>query len=107
MIIGTIIANHFGGENICPHLIRYFMNASTKTIPETENLSELLDLATGYQKAKVLFSFAELNIADILQEKPLSAKENAEIMKINPLAMERFLNACVSIGLLEKTGENY
>lgn len=83
------------------------MNASLKTIPETENLSALLDLATGYQKAKVLFTFAELGVADILREKPLSAKETARIMKMNPLAAERFLNACVSIGLLEKSENNY
>jgi predicted O-methyltransferase YrrM len=83
------------------------MNASLKTIAETENLSELLDLATGYQKAKVLFTFAELKLADILRKKPLTAKEAAQTAKINQLAMERFLNACVSIGLLEKVGENY
>lgn len=83
------------------------MNASTKPIPETENLSVLLDLATGYQKAKVLFTYAELGIADILSEKPLTAKQAAQTAKINSLAMERFFNACVSIGLLEKVGENY
>jgi hypothetical protein len=83
------------------------MKVSTKTVPETENLSALLDLATGYQKAKVLFVFAELGIADMLREKPLTAKAAAERAKINTLAMERFLNACVSVGLLEKSGNNY
>ncbi|HEX8637633.1 MAG TPA: methyltransferase [Pyrinomonadaceae bacterium] len=83
------------------------MNASLKTIPETENLSALLDLAIGYQKAKVLFTFAELGVADVLREKPLPAKAVAQTAKINPLAMERFLNACVSVGLLEKSNESY
>jgi ubiquinone/menaquinone biosynthesis C-methylase UbiE len=83
------------------------MKVSTKIVPETENLSALLDLATGYQKAKVLFTFVELGIADLLREKPLTAKAAAQSAKINTLAMERFLNACVSVGLLEKSGENY
>jgi predicted O-methyltransferase YrrM len=83
------------------------MKVSTKTVHETENLSALLDLAIGYQKAKVLFAFAELGIADMLRKKPLTAKAAAERAEMNLLAMERFLNACVSVGLLEKSGDDY
>jgi len=92
-----------------------FMNASLSTFPESEKLSELLNLATGYQKAKVLFTFAELGVADILREKPLSADKISEKIsekiskkrKVDALAMERFLNAAVSVGLLEKDDVNY
>lgn len=73
----------------------------------TENLSELLQLATGYQRSRVLFAFAELEISKVLSENPLSADEVARIVKINPLAMERFLNACVSVGLLHKDGNRF
>ena len=83
------------------------MNASLSTLSESEKLTELLNLATGYQKAKVLFAFTELGIADILREKPLSADEISVITKITKLAMERFLNAAVSVGILEKDGERY
>jgi predicted O-methyltransferase YrrM len=83
------------------------MNYSLQSFPEAAQLPEFLNIATGYQKAKVLFTFAELDIAGILREKSLTAKEIGETVNIQELAMERFLNAAVSIGLLEKTGAQY
>ena len=44
-----------------------FMNVSLPTDLESEKLSESLNLATGYQKAKVLINFTELGIPGILQ----------------------------------------
>jgi hypothetical protein len=43
------------------------MNVSLPTDLESEKLSELLNLATGYQKAKVLFTFTELGNPGIFQ----------------------------------------
>jgi predicted O-methyltransferase YrrM len=83
------------------------MNKNFDVLPETEKLSELINLATGYQRAKVLFAFDELKIADILRKKPLDSEEIARTLNINALAAERFLNASVSIGLLEKIGKTY
>lgn len=45
------------------------MNTSLSTLPESEKLTELLNFATGYQKAKVLFAFTELDIADVSENK--------------------------------------
>ena len=73
----------------------------------TENLPELLDLMTAYQRSRVLFSLVELEIPKILSEKKLTLFELAERKNIHPLAMERFLSASVSIGLLEKTKKLY
>lgn len=71
---------------------------------DSENISMLLGLMTAYQKSQVLFTFAELEISELLKEnKKLSASEIARQLKIETLAMERFLNACVSLGLLKKT----
>ena len=72
-----------------------------------ESPNELLELAIGYQKSQVLFSFVELEIPKILHEKKLSAKQLAEKLSIDLLAMERFLNACVVVGLLERENEIY
>jgi predicted O-methyltransferase YrrM len=72
-----------------------------------ESPIELLELAISYQRSQVLFTFAELEIANILEKKKLSAKDLAEKLEINPLAMERFLNSCVAIGLLEKEKDSY
>lgn len=72
-----------------------------------ESPNELLELAIGYQKSQVLFSFVELEIPKILHEKESSAKELAEKLSIDALAMERFLNACTVVGLLERENSIY
>lgn len=72
-----------------------------------ESPNELLELAIGFERSQVLFSFVELEIPKTLNEKNLSANELAEHFKIDPIAMERFLNACVILGLLEKEDEFY
>lgn len=69
--------------------------------------AELLNLAVGYQKSNVLFTFAELKIPNVLKEKKLNAETIAERLKIHLLAMERFLNSCVALGLLEKDGDKF
>ncbi len=72
-----------------------------------ESPNKLLELAIGYQKSQVLFSFVELEISRILYEKNLTAKELAEKLSIDVTAMEKFLNSCVVVGLLEKESEIY
>lgn len=67
----------------------------------------ILDIATGYQKSQTLFSLLELEIPDLLSKKKLTLEEIAENKKIHPLAMQRFLDVCVSLGLLKKVGEKY
>ncbi len=69
--------------------------------------AELLELAIGYQKSQVLFALVEFEIPKILHEKNLAADDLAEKLKIHPLAMERFLNAAVAVGLLEREKGNY
>lgn len=69
--------------------------------------AELLEIAVGYQKSQTLFTFTELGIADLLSKKSMTAAQLAKKLKIHPLAMERFLNACVAIGLLRKDGDVY
>lgn len=71
----------------------------------SENIKNLLKLMTAYQQSEVLFTFVELEIAKLLGKEKLSASEIAHRKKINPLAMERFLNAAVTIGLLKKEGD--
>lgn len=72
-----------------------------------ENLQQLLNLMTAYQQSNVLFAFEELQISKILGEKKLNALDIAKVKKIHPLAMERFLNAAVTIGLLKKDKNSY
>ncbi|MDQ3711018.1 MAG: hypothetical protein M3388_02170, partial [Acidobacteriota bacterium] len=76
-------------------------------LSDTENLYELLELMSAYQKSRVLFTFVELKIPEILNKEKLTAAQVAQIKEIHPLAMERFLNACVSVGLLKKEKDHY
>lgn len=78
--------------------------SKTKKMPSP---AALLKIAVGYQKSQTLFTFAELGVADLLAKKESTAAALAKKLKIHPLAMERFLNACVSTGLLQKTGEAF
>jgi SAM-dependent methyltransferase len=73
----------------------------------SENVGGLLKLMAAYQQSEVLFSFVELEIAEILDGKKLAARTVAREKKIDVLAMERFLNSCVTVGLLERDGNKY
>lgn len=72
-----------------------------------ESPNELIELAIGYQKSQVLFALVEFEIPKILCQNTLSAGDLARKLEIHPLAMERFLNACVAVGLLERENEFY
>lgn len=83
------------------------MKTNQSNASEITNTDELLSLMAAYQKSRVLFTFVELAIADLLEKEKLSSKQIAEVVKIHPLATERFLNACVSVGLLKKEDDSY
>jgi len=70
-----------------------------------ESPAELLEIAVGYQKSQTLFTLVELEIPKILNKEKLNAADVARRLKIHPLAIERFLNSCVSIGLLDKNDD--
>lgn len=75
--------------------------------PKIKSPAGLLELAIGYQKSQVLFAIVELEIPKILHKKNTTANELAKKLKIHPLAMERFLNASVAVGLLERKRKTY
>lgn len=68
---------------------------------------ELLELATGYQRSKTLFAAVDFALPTLLARGPLAVEEIATALEIHPLAADRFLNACVAIGLAEREGRTY
>lgn len=68
-------------------------------------LLELLNLATAYQRAKTLFALVELGIPTLLAHNPLSLEEAASALGLHRMVADRFFNACVALGLLERRGE--
>lgn len=67
----------------------------------------LLELANAYQRSKTLFALIELELPTLLARGPLRLAEIAGALKMQELATESFLNACVALGLLERAGEEY
>jgi len=65
---------------------------------------ELLDLATGYQRARTLFSLVEFGLPTMLSAGALPREAIAGRLELHPLAADRFLNACVALGLLARDG---
>ncbi len=72
-----------------------------------KNTVELLELMSAYQKSSVLFTLVELDLPELLGEKSLTAAELAQKLKIDPLAMERFMNAATSLGLFDRTEDGF
>ncbi len=72
-----------------------------------ESPNELIELAIGYQKSQVLFALVEFEIPKILCRENLSADDLAKKLEIHPLAMKRFLDASVAVGLLEREKDFY
>lgn len=83
------------------------MSEENLTAGDLKGVSELLKLMAAYQQSHVLFTFVELKIADLLSRQPQTGEELAKRLKINPLAAERFLNACVAVRLLDKVDNEY
>ena len=63
---------------------------------------ELLELAAGYQKSKTLFALIEFALPTQLAQKSLPLAEIARLLRVHPIAADRFLNACVALNLLER-----
>ncbi len=82
-------------------------NSAKAENPAESNVGELLELMSAYQKSRVLFTFVELEISVVLEGKSQTASQIARAKNIHPLAMERFLNACVTVGLLLKEDVGY
>ncbi len=68
---------------------------------------ELLELATGYQRSKTLFAAVDFALPTLLGRRSLPLDEIARALEVHPLAADRFLNACVAAGLVERVDGEY
>ena len=68
---------------------------------------ELLDLATGYQRAKTLFALVEFALPTLLAGRSLPLEQIAHLLGIHKMAADRFLNAGVALGLLERDRQEF
>ncbi len=67
----------------------------------------ILDLMEAFRRSKVLFVAVSMGIFDRLEEAPAAVGELAAAKACSGGALERLLDACVALGLLERTGDCY
>ncbi|NXT63601.1 ASML protein, partial [Chaetops frenatus] len=70
--------------------------------------SKILELMDGFRASKALFVASKLKIFDHLKDKgPMKAVDIANYIGTSVCGTERLLDACASLGLLEKTPQGY
>uniref|UniRef100_A0A8B9U216 Acetylserotonin O-methyltransferase like n=1 Tax=Anas zonorhyncha TaxID=75864 RepID=A0A8B9U216_9AVES len=70
--------------------------------------SKIVDLMDGFKASKALFVASKLKVFDYLKTKgPLKAVDVANEVGTSVCGTERLLDACVALGLLEKTSQGY
>jgi acetylserotonin O-methyltransferase len=69
------------------------------TLPDP---APVLDLIEAFRRSKTMFTAVAMGVFDQLHDGPANARELAARTDANPDAMERLLDACAALGLLEK-----
>ncbi|KAM3934287.1 putative bifunctional dTTP/UTP pyrophosphatase/methyltransferase protein isoform 1-T2 [Leptodactylus fuscus] len=74
----------------------------------SQKLSKINELLDGFKASKTLFAASKLKVFDKLKDKgALKAMEIADKINASVHGTERLLDACVALGLLEKTHQVY
>ncbi|XP_075771910.1 putative bifunctional dTTP/UTP pyrophosphatase/methyltransferase protein isoform X1 [Pelodiscus sinensis] len=70
--------------------------------------SKIIELMDGFKASKALFVASKLKVFDLLKDKcVLKAADVANKIEASVCGTERLLDACASLGLLEKTHQGY
>lgn len=69
--------------------------------------SALLEMAQAYRQSAILMTACQLDVFTYLSQGPLSAEALAQSCQVPVRGLQRLLNACVVLDLLEKEGETY
>src|SRR5499426_2315469 len=69
--------------------------------------SALLQMAQAYRQSAILMTACELKVFTYLSQGPMSAEALAQHCQVPVRGLQRLLNACVVLDLLEKEDESY
>jgi hypothetical protein len=64
--------------------------------------ADIRQLANSFQQSRILLSAIELDIFSVLDKKMMTSSSLAEIIKADPRAIDRLMNALVVLGFLRK-----
>ena len=67
----------------------------------------VLDLLESFRRSKTMFAAVSLGVFDALEAGPKTLSVLAELLELNADALERLLDACVGLQLLERSGGLY
>jgi acetylserotonin N-methyltransferase len=67
----------------------------------------VLDLLEAFRRSKTMFAAVKLHVFDALSEKPKNVTQLADDLGANADALERLLDACVGLGLLQRRNGVY
>ncbi len=74
---------------------------------DDQSINDILDMAYGYQRSRILFTASELDVFSLIGTESKTAEEIAISLNSDTRATERLLNALCAIGLLEKNLKKY
>ena len=74
------------------------------TLTAPPNPSQIIQIGMGFFASKVLLSAVELQLFTILADKPATSRDIAMALQLNGRGVEDFLDALVSLDLLERQG---
>ncbi|MEX2139165.1 MAG: class I SAM-dependent methyltransferase [Pirellulales bacterium] len=74
------------------------------TVPDA---TIVLDLLTGFRRSKVMFVAVSMGVFDAVAAGPKSLHELSTQLEANADALERLLDACVGLELLQRNGDRY
>lgn len=67
----------------------------------------VLDLLEAFRRSKTMFAAVQIGVFDSLAEQPRDLATLAQQLACDPDALERLLDACVGLGLLNRTAAGY
>jgi acetylserotonin N-methyltransferase len=67
----------------------------------------VLELLTAFRRSKIMFAATKLGVFDALEQQPRSTADLAGSLACNSDGLARLLDACVSLGLLQKDADQY
>jgi acetylserotonin N-methyltransferase len=73
----------------------------------TPDAGVVLDLLESFRRSKTMFAAVSLGIFDALEAGPRSLDDLAGTLSLNADALDRLLDACVTLQLLKRSGNRY
>lgn len=73
----------------------------------TPDPSPIIDLMYAFRTSKVMFTAVRMGVFDRLQRAPAAVSDLAKELNANHDALERLLDACVGLRLLERRSDNH